>query len=810
MLFRNMSDCHVSYHHFHQVCVTRRSDQATIDSVSNYNSLQTSTFSQKNDTSKLNLITGDQCFSVGWMVWVDDRAVLKGIPDEKGGEYDVSVLIKKRHISIDTVRNNDEVVGASGFSIKVIEVHNGVRQYIKATHDLSVKDFHDLSVVKNEIFGKSIHYKIEKYSRNLKNELNKLPSITCDKAGTHVTRAIIAFEQFYDGLNGLQKIELLESIAEKLALATESLSLKPLRNLEIVAAESLVSSSKSKKNVNKEGKQLNNQKEQNSYEERPLVSVQWNVGCGSVDGKQMEILVKMEDLLNQEDTTIMGNKYQIRDWFVINYQPPNNRMKRASRRQKHKNRNQFKMHDVSEGEAFAPEEGEKYRGENTYQPIFKEEFESSGYESETKDRRFEEFYHEVYANKLFSIFFGSELFEGSKRAILTDVNEQELKHKRWLEFDGKWLKGFPLKVSDHTGEHQFLLIYETTDGSKNIHPLRIRVLEPPLPPTPNHQFEIKVIENIRNFLGHLKTRLLLFKKISSAFGDEDASNIALTKIEKGSLMVGWANSSLSQEVCDEESLKRLLKMFLNEQNEITENFRKALSPYIIKNATFVTDTSCASFHNKDDDTHPPGPVVIATSFYDTKTVFFLIIGLILATAVIVLLVCFCCLCYCQKRKKQKESERIYEPNLVEHASTKGVPVIFASEIKGVEKEEEDRKSSKEGTPLTRSLLRSSGRQRSENGDPSWEGNVVCVPPPDYHPPRPGSRDATLRLNNRPNENEPLIIDTRYHSEHSIEEQLRNPFEDNISNDRLVTRGQNMYPIQESYVRQNHFAVSHIE
>ena len=891
--------------------------------------------------------------------------------------------------------NNDDVIAMMRVVVRVTEVHNGRKQFFKSVHKVSAKQlesfggsfspelFEEKEAEKEEaeIAQEGAENKESKYQSKEQRTKN-IAAISCDQPGSHVTRAIIAFDQVYGSLGGKERVGVVEGVAELLGLRVEGVALKPLSNLQSLSAVSLVAGLEGVEEGRVEGKKIGEGRveekrvgkkrvEEEKVGERKVergrveegkgeggrgekgeyVSVQWNVGCGSVEEEHLKVLTRLEKMGKAETMGGLGGvemvvggggergggergggekgggemgggkmaggeraggemgggerggcrrdggemgggerggcrrgggemgggerggcrrdggemgggerggcrrgggemgggekgggarrgtKLKMKNWFVINHKPSSRRIKRSLKRHR---KQKLRLPAMQEG---APFERRGHRGEETFNPVFMEDFETSGGGEDSS--------HNISLPPLpsnqVSVLLLQDFFPYPYSSLALQPHVGEMGREDggiWVIMKPKKLIAFPL--SSHVGRKQIELVGEKEGGGVDTATLHVTIQPPP--PPPSHHFQATLDADANAFVNDVKARYDIVNRISSAFGDPDPTRVTLTKVEKGSLELGWSNNSLVG--CEGEEVERLMDVVLNREGVVSEAFRRAMQPLVVVSAEATSACSASRPLPPPVEKHPAGPVAVPRPRYNPQTLFFLVIGLIIAAAVVLLLLCCCCLYCWQLRKRRRSEKKHMYVTTTDHplppfssppstTSTKGVPVILASEMKVVEREEEDRKSLKgmDSVTIGRSSLRSCGRGGGGGmnggmngggmnggmngggdmgglnggggmgglnggggmGGGGWEG--ITTAPPDYHPPRAGSREATLRDPHTIIGGEGGLL---------LDQELQNPFTDGIQFPLDPSR--HNFPFEGTYSTKPHgqLVISEIE
>lgn len=192
-----------------------------------------------------------------------------------------------------------------------------------------------------------------------------------------------------------------------------------------------------------------------------------------------------------------------------------------------------------------------------------------------------------------------------------------------------------------------------------------------------HQFHATFDLDYSRFVTDVDTRVKVTQKIASAAGDGDATRMFATRIEHGSVKYSWTNDTLNVRPCPVAQLARIADAMYEKDGRLKADFLGELRPYVLTDLSTELSDSCAGKEREihpsfvsDDDAKPVVTKVKAGGDY----MFYMIIGLILAAAVILVAVFLAFLLFCRKRRKGKMKDAREQPR-------KGCPIIFADELK---------------------------------------------------------------------------------------------------------------------------------
>ena len=616
---------------------------------------------------------------------------------------------------------------------------------------------------------------------NWKQSGDSSSTIECARAGSSVTKAIMVIDTDLADLSISDKISLLKRTAKQLRIDPFSIVVRPVINLELLANTALVAG---KGNVEPsrsqtEMKSIESKKNDNLQKERtteastidvlqldvsPTIyaSFQWVVGCGDVQSGHMEVLANLEKTASNSQLSASLGGLGIIGWYVVNNKPPRSKRSPSGRQKYGQFRggrhfevdfSSYNAQDIyaasGDGYVFpgiqteAPEAVDTPPGTTTTRSSHKQSHKSSKKPKPKKQKSTPQSTRHpinVYVGRPFSYDLSNEaiFWNGAKDYGISSKNSDSLPPNFWIKINttSPKLYGFPLE--DAIGSHEFKVSTMTRSGVHSVS-IRVNVLDDKTISRPSHQFCMTLDQGYERFIYEVESRIEVATKLAQAFHSTNPEEMTVMAISGGSVVYTWFNNSLPQDYCDEEALLDLMNGFVDSNGDINEDFRKALEPYQLINASVSTFGPCSNI--------PPRPTItdglvpdsgVKKDKINSDKLLYMIIGLIVAAAIILVIIFVALLLLCRHKRKQKheKQKQLFKSGV----PSKGVPVIFAEELQAAEKEE-DKKSQRgeEGLPDTlRSTLRS--RKGSDDGNLSYD-KKGGVPPPEYHPPRPGNRDG---------------------------------------------------------------------
>ncbi|XP_045164539.2 dystroglycan 1-like [Mercenaria mercenaria] len=238
---------------------------------------------------------------------------------------------------------------------------------------------------------------------------------------------------------------------------------------------------------------------------------------------------------------------------------------------------------------------------------------------------------------------------------------------------------------------------------------------------PNHELSMTIDTDYNKFMRSLDNRIELSNKVSRIFGDKNSNSLAVTRLEKGSVVYAWTNNSMASNDCPTEDLKALFDKMFNKDGTLTENALDSLQPYKInaaaaqplgsctnnpdfpkrmmgvkvtttpkptrKATTEKKTTSSEEATTKNTNMPKSKPTVKPSTEKTTEAVAaagagsggsdIWITTVVPAIVVVIVLIIALIIACCLYRKRRKGKMKLEEKN--KFANSKGVPVIFADE-----------------------------------------------------------------------------------------------------------------------------------
>jgi len=246
---------------------------------------------------------------------------------------------------------------------------------------------------------------------------------------------------------------------------------------------------------------------------------------------------------------------------------------------------------------------------------------------------------------------------------------------QWLRLDGDRLIGMPLDT--HIGQQLYIL--EATDSMGWDARANVMVIvRRRSTVSHNLAFESSAMLGLDYdwFTENLALRLDVLRKIAGGFGDPDPSQLSVTRIAPGSVVISWTNSSIpGDRICPWSTLVDIRSRMLLPDGSVNPTFREALGPYEILSAVMTPQGSCAlSSLGPFRITTTTGPVPAPPQeVVDHKQ----LVNIVVPVAIVILCLIIAIIIACVLIRKRRQSEKATSPD---KTVKPGAPVIFASEL----------------------------------------------------------------------------------------------------------------------------------
>ncbi|XP_014678743.1 PREDICTED: dystroglycan-like [Priapulus caudatus] len=308
----------------------------------------------------------------------------------------------------------------------------------------------------------------------------------------------------------------------------------------------------------------------------------------------------------------------------------------------------------------------------------------------------------------------------------------------WLTFNAtsQTMSGLPLKALVRAPSvAKYHLVAENIDGRTASVKVTIEVVPRPSDEEFANHFAVAIDDDYDKFSRDPAKQRAFLGRLAAAFGDDDASQVALTSLTPGSTIVAWSNSSQSADECDEEAAKAVAGRMLDDDGNIREEFLEAMKPFVVAAASFAPGGDCvgkveplgvapvpsgaAAASPDDDDTEEEEEVKeeeeVEKEEEDAVLLSTIIPVVVIAVLVVVAVLIACVLC--RRRRRQKGYTKAATDD--RDALRKHTPVILSGETDDAEMDRTAAASSPGAT------------ERQPRPPPEYHA-MTDVPPPPPH------------------------------------------------------------------------------
>ena len=309
----------------------------------------------------------------------------------------------------------------------------------------------------------------------------------------------------------------------------------------------------------------------------------------------------------------------------------------------------------------------------------------------------------------------------------------------FFKFDKKKQRMFGLPSSKDVGMYKMNLVASKPNKlMDNVEfTLVISGMEQTEEKSINHELSVAIDYDYDKFMSNVEDRVQLSNNVAGLFGDPDASNLLITKMERGSVLYGWTNKSVDSGSCPTGDISGMVGKMVNPDGTLTKEAIEKMKPFVLLSAASepagvcegneafpkVTSKPRTDLDKKDpkDETKKPEDGDLAKGSAggddDNKLLTTVVPAVVIVVGLLVMLLIACIL----YRRKRKGKMNVEEKNTF---INKHPPVIFPDEL-------DDKPSNDANKPL---LL--------DNGDGA--NTSAAGPPPEYHR---GASESPDRPNN---------------------------------------------------------------
>ena len=308
------------------------------------------------------------------------------------------------------------------------------------------------------------------------------------------------------------------------------------------------------------------------------------------------------------------------------------------------------------------------------------------------------------------------------KLMFTSIDGYTMPRMSWVQFNQTTQVLYGLPVAEHVGKHEYIMAAIDKSGriAKDI--FEIYVTRRPREKKINHEFAITLDMDYEDFSFDVNKRIDVASRIARHYGDNDMKSITVTRIDPGSVIYAWTNSSVPTDPCPQNLIVTLLEYLITDNNTVNPTFLKIMRPYRILRAEAKPYGSCdpnglgpgrpgsgtGTATDKDDPKSEPASeedILITT-----------VVPAVVIAAVLLLAGCVACILYRKKRKGKLSDED--QTTFIK----KGIPIIFADEL-------DDKPD-----PPTKPLIMQEEKPACLPPQYSRGGSVMSTPPSDHKEP----------------------------------------------------------------------------
>uniref|UniRef100_A0A8C7ZJV4 Dystroglycan 1 n=1 Tax=Oryzias sinensis TaxID=183150 RepID=A0A8C7ZJV4_9TELE len=266
------------------------------------------------------------------------------------------------------------------------------------------------------------------------------------------------------------------------------------------------------------------------------------------------------------------------------------------------------------------------------------------------------------------------------RLALKQNHDKIVEDGSWLQFNTTSQLLYGLPDLDQVGEHVYYLHATDKGGLSAVDAFEVYVSNWPQNKIPVI-FKVRFEGEPRSLKNDIHKKILLVKKLAYALGDRNSSTVSITKIEKGSILVEWTNTSLQQKPCPKEQLTIMSRALADASGNPSQAFRYTMEPeFRTLNVTVKGTGSCVKYSFIPPEEYDPMPSItrapdLGSSRGSTDDVYLhTVIPAVVVAAILLIAGVIAMICYRKKRKGKLTIED--QATFIK----KGVPIIFADEL----------------------------------------------------------------------------------------------------------------------------------
>ena len=283
-------------------------------------------------------------------------------------------------------------------------------------------------------------------------------------------------------------------------------------------------------------------------------------------------------------------------------------------------------------------------------------------------------HHKIPKNTFFDFEDGNT--RGLKLLLLTKEGS-DLPSDTWIKLNARQaLYGMPMEAD--IGKHDFCMTAYDEDNNMIREVFTVIVTDRSAENEINHEFSLGIDLDYESFMRDVDQRMEVARKIAHVYGDRDARHMMVTRLEKGSVVYAWTNTSLSGDGCPVDQIAHLLSFLITANQTLNETMLRRMKPYRVLRASGAPRGACDF-----DDV----PAVVAADGEDgdgvaseprAKSDDRVMITTVLPAVIIAIMLLLCAFIACCLYRKRRSGKLSDEDKETYHS--KGVPVIFEDEL----------------------------------------------------------------------------------------------------------------------------------
>ena len=177
----------------------------------------------------------------------------------------------------------------------------------------------------------------------------------------------------------------------------------------------------------------------------------------------------------------------------------------------------------------------------------------------------------------------------------------EIPPTSWIKYNQHTRQLYAMPLPEDVGTHNFILS-ATDSGGKSIY----EVFEVVIRTRKNmwrinHEFSVSLDLEYQQFLKDVDQRIDVTKRLAGVYGDNDARNIRVTKVEKGSVIISWTNKTIAQSWCPIREISRLVDILMTQDNAASSSLLSHMKPYKVLYVNAKCTGTCQDGEQKNTE-----------------------------------------------------------------------------------------------------------------------------------------------------------------------------------------------------------------